>query len=255
MLRKPLYALAGAALIVLSAAAPASRAATVTYEIDSFDLNSALGFANGTINGGSASQQAGSVSPIAVSGTIVADRVGNTIQFLSGGVAIVANQNGNFAPGFEGDALETDPANFGLQGGGALVAVRDLRFHPLSSGPITINGSNQFAGSAYDIVFDDGGIDYAVGLTPIFGRHDLTSFQFGSVPNGSPGNASVAQGANGETITLPVRITIPFSVSQGGDSTITLNGTLIATAVPEPATAALLLAPLAGLTLRRRRRA
>jgi hypothetical protein len=257
MLRTPLTAaLAGAALLsFLSIASPAARGATVTYNIDSFDLNSSLGFTSGNFSGSNATQQNGSVSPIAISGTIVADRVGNTIQFLpgGGGVAIVANQSGNFSPGPGGFPLTTGPANFGLQGGGIGVAIRDLRFHPVSpAGPHTINASNQFAASATDIAFDDGAIDYLINLSQ-FGSHDIASI-IGSVGNGAPGNASVTQSGGVETLLLPVRITLPFSLNTTGDSTVTFNGVIRATAVPEPTTAALLLAPLAASTLGRRRR-
>lgn len=257
MLRTPLYALTGAVLLVLSIAAAPVRAATVTYTIDPVDLNSSLGFLSGNFAGGAASLQPNSVNTVSVSGTIVAERVGNTIEFLpdSGGVAIVAFQSGKFPPGTDGTPIDTAAANFALRStsNSTNVAVRDFRFFPVSSsGPSTINGAGNFSGSAYDINFDDGTIDYAVGLSAANGSHNLR-VEIG-VPNASSGNASVTQGGGKENLLLPIRITIPFFVLNDGDSTVTFNGILRASAdVPEPASATLLLAPLAILTLRRRK--
>lgn len=258
MRRTPLSALAGAVLF-LSITAPLARAATVAYTIDPVDLNSSLGFTSGNFAGSAASIQPNSVNTVSVSGTIVAERVGNTIEFLPNGsdVAIVATQSGNFPPGTDGFPLDTAPANLALRatGNGTNLAVRDLRFFPVSpSGPHTINASNNFSGSAYEIGFDDGSIDYAVGNSAVFGSHSLR-VEVGNLPNGSPGNASVTKNGSTETLVLPVRITIPFSVLNNGDSTLTLNGILRATAeVPEPAGIAVgLLAPLA--LLRRRGKA
>jgi MYXO-CTERM domain-containing protein len=232
------------------AALPASAVA-VEYTIDSAE--SGLG-----VTGNLAGELITYRSPVnflSLSGTLQADRTGNTVTF-SGGSAIAALQSGNYTPGIDGDFMApAAKANFAIAAGAVEAAVRDLYIYPFSPSAATIAGNGKLALDAFEIAIEQGGVDF---LRPDFqgARADLATTNPGQFRvNLSTQQASITQAGGIETLVLPFKFDVFFSVYTTGDSQLTFTGELTATTAetPEPGTL-LAFAPLAVAGLARRRR-
>ena len=248
--------LSAATLVAGSLLPSVASAETVTYTID--PLQSALTLL-GNLTGNSASQQGTGSLTTSFSGSIVADRTGNTIPFPSaGGSSINAANSGNWQPdddGFSG----TDPANYGRTAPGpfsttAFEAIRGLVIDVMDDtsgvGSI-ISGSNTFPSTSFFIHLDDGESDTIFGLG---GSPDLSLANKQAGNSNGNGASSVSTTGGIETLTLKFSTgPIGYNVSSPGDSTLVFVGTIVGTrVVPEPATVALLGG--AGLALFARRR-
>src|SRR5688572_19099206 len=208
----------------------ASPAAAVIVDYTITQASSSL-TAGGSLAGSTASAQSTGSNVTSYTGTIRAERIGNTIQFLDGS-SINADNKGNFQPA-SGGTPGSAAAKYGLQSstqfGTARAAVRDLRFD-LASSPLTIGAGNVIPNN-WTTNVDDGVIDFNTGLQ--FGDVDL----FGRSSSNTSGNpSSVVAGAGGqETLRLQFNIDFPYSALTSNDSNLNLVGTIIAVGVvPEP---------------------
>jgi hypothetical protein len=231
---------------------PRAGAVPVEYIIDSSPGMSGLGV-TGNLAGSTIVQRSGTVGFIPLSGTLEADRTGNTITF-TGGQATAANQSGNYPPGVEGDPFSTAKANFAFFTAAVDAAVRELALHPVSLNPTTIGAQGKLPTDSFEIAIDGGGVDY---LRNDFqgGRADITTLN----PNQFRSNLSnlqptVTQTGNTEYVVLPFKFSVFFSVFTTNDSELTFTGEIDASReiVPEPA--GLVLVPLLVTGLGRRRR-
>jgi hypothetical protein len=229
--------------VVIGVWIPVAQGQLVTYTIN--PAQSSLG-AGGDLAGSNTSPQTAGSNSTSFFGTILAERIGNTIRFLDGSDIRANNQATNQQPA-SGGTPGSAPANYGLQSttqfGTARAAVRDLRLD-LSSNAINIVGIN--FPNDFTTHIDDGVIDFNTGLQ--FGDADL----FGRFSGNSAVTQSTAtlDGVN-ETLRLQFNIDFPYSALTTNDSNLNLVGTIIATGViPEPA--ALSLVGVSLLMLRRR---
>jgi hypothetical protein len=241
---------AGLAALVLSSAA-AVEAAPVTYTI--IGSESGLGV-TGTVAGEGISGNI-TYTP-GMTGQITGDRSASTVTF-SGGSTTAANK-GSYLPG-PGAAADpfnnkTAPANFGFSTGSVQAAIRDLKFHLVSTGPTTVDGSGHIPTDSFEIAIDSG--------TYAFLRNDQqgddTDFSSPRVSdfkiNQSLVKPAFSSDASGEHITVPFRFDIVTTTYTTNDTTLTFNGSFDATgpAVPEPT--GLFAVAGAGVFLARRRR-
>lgn len=249
MIRSIIASLTLSGLSVLCAALPASAVA-VEYTIDAGE--SGLG-----VTGNLAGELITYRSPInflSLSGALQADRTGNTVTF-TGGSAIAALQSGNWTPGIDGDFMSTAKANFAISTSAVEAAIRDLRIFPSSPSAATIAGNNKLPLDAFEIAIEDGGVDYLrndfQGARANLATTNPNQFRV----NLSTQQATITQSGGVETLVLPFKFDVLFSVYTSGDSQLTFTGELTATtaATPEPGTL-LAAAPLALATLARRRR-
>jgi hypothetical protein len=237
-------------LILLTAAAFA-RAEEVTYTIDPTQSSLSIG---GTLTNNSPSPQATGSTATTYSGTIKANRVANTIEFINGSV-IDAIIKGNYQP--RADATPgSQPADYGRQAPNqffttTLESFRDLFLDLSSDAPITIT-SGSFPSGDFAITIDSGESDFSYGTG--FGEVDLSGK---GTANGASTPSTIEVVDQTEKITL--RITtgpISYNVINSFDSTLTFSGTLVATRdltpIPEPSSTALALLAAAALFRRHR---
>jgi hypothetical protein len=186
-------------------------------------------------------------------GTVTANRdfSADTVEFTGGTVS--ANNSGSYQPPFAAPA----PGNYGTLIDYAptpsvtLGAVRNFAFSP-SSG--TITGASSFNASLLSALITSGQLDFeslfsgvpipgTLGSTGISGNFVLTT-----------GTATITQSPGLETLTIPIHTTLTVTIDNPNDLVMQLDGVLVATtAVPEPASLALLSATVVPLLLRRRR--
>jgi hypothetical protein len=223
---------AGAAALLLSSAA-AVQAAPVTYTI--VGSESGLGV-TGTIANEAIS---GSITYTpGMTGQLTGQRSGNSVTF-SGGSTTAANK-GSYLPG-PGAAADpfnnkAAPANFGFSTSSVQAAIRDLKFHLVSTGPTTVDATGHIPTDSFEIAIDSG--------TYAFLRNDFqgddTDFSGTSVSsfkiNESTIKPSFSSDASGEYLTVPFKFTIVTTTYTTGDTLLTFNGSFDATgpAVPEP---------------------
>lgn len=244
----------GLAALALSTAASV-HAAQVTYTIDA--ANSGLG-----VTGNAAGETiSGNITFIGMSNSIVADRTGNTITFLSGASGIV-NNRGKFLPGAGGDPFEQSAqANFAFSTSGVQAAIRDFRFHVSSpSGATTIPANGKLPTDSFEVAIDSGSYDFSRADNQ-FGGNDLSinnpSFYLFNASSIQP---SVVVSGGVETLTVPFKFSVITSTYTSNDTTLTFNGSMIGTRpadapVPEPTGLALVGLGATGLLARRRRNA
>ena len=189
---------------------------------------------SGTVPGGSLQEQGPGSLVTTYSGTIDADYTGSTIQFNS--AAADAAINGTWQP-LPGGGAGSAPADYGATQSTFSVfgAGRNIVFN-ITSGVIAVSSGN-FDASQLTISATTGDLDYrysggsgSTDLSGLFGSNAATA-----------GNISIVGGT--ATLTVPVQITQMLSLNSTNDTTITLAGTIVATAVvPEGSISALLIA-------------
>jgi hypothetical protein len=256
-----------------------ASAATVNYTINPAQSSLTV---TGTMKLGSPAAEpisaydsgSGPMNITSYTGTIKADRVGSTIQFLSGSsidanlapTTVFPNINGQ-ATDFDADGDysvkakmpdQTNPIHVADTTTGYL-SFFNLIFGATSSA-LTI-AANTFPANSMSFQHSTGSLAYVrfgdvFENVYLFGTQSLIGTPTTNLPAGS---ASIVEAAGIETITIPVNLsysfTFPGNPNMPGDFFLnyTLSGTLVASApVPEPASAATLLA-LLSTTLRRRR--
>jgi hypothetical protein len=180
-------------------------------------------------------QTAGSTTT-SYGGTIMADLVGNTIQFVNGSNIDANLQPTNQSPRANGD-IGTAAADYGFTAsipviGTAQGALRNFVLGANSS-PLTVT-ANTFTPNI-NFIDSSGDLDFRSPVT--FGRSGLSS---------SSGNGAITGGmlqtvGSTQTLTIPVDVTFTSSTATTNDTSLHFLGTLVATRlVPEPAAASLL---------------
>lgn len=211
-----------AAILFLLGCILAPQTKAFVFVIDSSSSSLSL---SGSVAGFALQQQgAGSLSTT-YSGTIDADFDLSSIQFNS--AIATAAISGNWQP-LPGGGSGAAPANYGGQAslgglGTAFGAGRNFVFD-ITSGVIPLSGAS-FDTSQLTISPTTGALDYSspfgggsTNLSGLFGMNQVTM-----------GNISVAGGI--ATLTIPVQITQTLTLVSSGDTTITLAGNIVATAV------------------------
>ena len=219
----------------------------------------------GELTGNTASQQGSGSLTTSYSGTIVADRTGNTILFPSnGGSAINANNSGNWTPDDDGSNA-TDPANYGRTAPWepsptvtTFEAIRGLQIDLWDDNfgvPSTISPTGTFNSTSFFLHLDGGESDNLIGSSG--GSADLSLVNKETGNSNSNGLSSVSTNGTTETLTLKFSTGgIGYTVSTPGDSSMFLTGTIVATRtiIPEPGTLGMVAFGGAALLARRRRR-
>jgi len=242
------------------AASEFAAAAQVSYTID--PLQSTLTLLGNLSNSTAQQQGAGSLST-SFSGSVVADRTGNTILFpANGGSAINALNSGSWRPddnGFD----DTDLANYGRQAPWEISpnitvfeAIRGLVIDLWDDNfgvPATIAANGTFNSNSFFLHLDDGASDLLIGNSPGIVSH-VNKETSNSNNNGL---SSVTLDGTTEKLTLKFSTGgIGYSISTPGDSSFSFTGTIVATrtVIPEPGAGGLLAIGGAALLGRRRRR-
>jgi hypothetical protein len=186
---------------------------------------------SGSVAGFSLQQQGPGSLVTTYSGTIDAAFDASTIQFNS--AAADATINGSWQP-LPGGSTGSAPADYGAQAsfgaaGTAFGAGRNLVLD-ITSGVITLSGTS-FDASQLTISATTGQLDFN---SPFASGSEDLSGAFGS-NQATAGDLSVV--GQIATLTIPVLITQTLTLVQPGDTTITLTGNIVATAViPEGST-------------------
>ena len=187
---------------------------------------------SGSVAGNPASQQPPAGFSTSYSGTIDATLSGMSIQFNS--ASAVAAISGNYSP-LVGGGAGTAPGDYGgmFTVSGIFpgtFAIRGLEAS-LSSGPLSLTGG-AFDASQLLFLATTGSVDYRVAALAMMGTLSVAG---NSAMNG-PGMGSIAIVGGVNTLTIPIDVTILFTVVTTNDTMFRLRGNLVATAVPEPAT-------------------
>jgi hypothetical protein len=238
-----------ATLLFTLGAAGAAQAAIVEFQVDPSRSVLTLGAAG--VAGETGYAQEGGTSAN-YSGTIQADIVGNTIDFITGDYAVVAgNSSGNLQPG-------NAPANYAIftVDNFYQAALRNFRFDfkKWTGDPYVIAGDGTLIDPDFGNEPTSPNLLGAATIVNSFGveEKDTEFNNFARPPGTDP--AKLTQNNGVFTLEIPVRTAITWSVFGAGDSQFELVGTIVATTIPEPTTLTLL-ALGAGLILARRRRA
>ncbi len=196
-------------------------------------------------------------------GIVFADITPTSIQFLPS-TSLVAGISGNWQPGDDYSNYTPDdpgsyptdfaPANYGsvtdltgVNGTTSKSAVRDLKISLSDDTPKSLAGGVfEEAGTLTD--FTAGTIFYESGAAPPI-TDMVLDLSPGSLANAGTGMLSGS--GYGAVLTIPVSFSVTYDVSVLHITT-TYSGTIVATAVPEPATGVLLL--IAGSLVGCRRR-
>jgi hypothetical protein len=202
------------------------------------------------------------------SGSLYADITPTTIQLLAPS-SLVAGISGNWKPGtdysnYPGDANDpngypntAEPANYGvmtnfipLNGRISLSAIRDLEISLVDSVPKALAGGGfPEAGTLTD--FTSGTIYYNSGAAPPI--TDMANTLFPGPLADFTGNGTLATIGTTQTLAIPLQFTVDYNIAVLSLST-TYTGMIVATAIPEPATALLLTAAFGALVVVRRSR-
>jgi hypothetical protein len=113
-------------------------------------------------------------------------------------------------------------------------AIRGL-IASLSSAPLSLTGGN-FDASQLLFLATAGNVDYRVAALAMMGTLSVAG---NSAMNG-PGTGSITNVGGVQTLTIPIDVTIFFTVVNPNDTMFRLQGNIVATAIPEPATYMLL---------------
>ena len=215
------------ACLVAAAAAP-NDASAATFTLDPALSTLRMG---GNVGPAPFTPQGLATDVTSFTGTIIADVSGGTITFPGGGAIDAQAQPTPQRPAPGGNSASAAAADYGLQAVGlfADLAIREL-VADLTGGPAPLTGDT-FSAGGLTLRTTGGTIDV---YSPYFGA--------GSDPLGNTSGAnadlpaSLTTAGDVQTLTIPVNVTMPFTLNTPNDSSITLTGTLVGTAaVPEPA--------------------
>ncbi len=187
---------------------------------------------SGVLAGSTATPQPPSGFLTSYSGTIDATVLANSVQF-NGAQAVAAN-SGNYSP-MAGGGAGTAPGNYGgmFTAGGFFPGTFALRglMASLSSGAISLTGGS-FDASQLMFSVLAGSADYRVAALAMMGTASLV----GDTGQNGMGNGTISIVNGVQTLTIPIDVTIIFTAVNANDSMFRLQGLIVATAVPEPAT-------------------
>lgn len=232
----------GSFLITVSsllALAGISSAAIVTYTVDPTRSSLTLASAYG---GQPATEQLPGSLVDSYNGTITGDLTGGTLT-LSGGSAIMAMLHTAAGAGFTPTPGSGGVDNYGgqIQAFAAFIAYRSIGFD-LPSGSL-INGSP----FADPFVLISGHADYSAG-PPVSPPTGTVAFIGATAPNASALNATITTSGSIETLTIPISISYPGTLSAA------FTGQIVAFRnIPEPTSLVLGAMGLTAGLLRRRR--
>lgn len=207
MSTQSLFTFATAAAASLAVGVTAVEGAAVTYTLvpGQSTLNLS-GFYSGSPFG---SQTTGSLSTT-YSGTIAADRTGSEITFSGGSVVDAADKATRQAPGREGDAGDTDFANYGITFSGNFSsyvgAARDFILD-LNSASLPVSGGGTFAANTIDYTADSGVLQTELNGG---GNFDSESFVGNVGNNQASSNGTLTTAGGVETLTLPGQHVFPL---------------------------------------------
>jgi hypothetical protein len=206
---------------------------------DTFVINPAQSILTltATVAGAVASQQPPAGFTTSYAGTINATVGGGTIQFNSANAD--ANVSGVYSP-LPGGLAGTAPGDYGgmFTAGGIFpgtFAIRDL-IASLSSAALSLTGGTNFDAGQLLFTATGGSADYRVAALAMMGSIAMA----GQSATNGPATGSIAIVAGVPTITIPIDVTILLTAINPNDSMVRLRGNIVATAVPEPTTWALL---------------
>jgi SdrD B-like domain len=170
-------------------------------------------------------QAAGSLTT-SFSGTIGANVSTGSIQFTGNSTITAAlNADKTLLPG-------SSPADFGGAAstpfGTADVAIRNAVAN-LTSAAITVAANGSFPSTGETIAMSKGEVDY---LAPFVGTGSKTLVGLSSKNTGAASTLITSAGV--ETLTIPVKIVLTYTLLSTNDSTLTLSGKLVATAKVAP---------------------
>jgi hypothetical protein len=178
--------------------------------------------ASGSAAGFALSQQVSGSLNDAYSGTISANVTATTIQFTTPSAAAAKlNPNQHLNPG-------NTTANYGGQAstilGPALVAVRNL-IGSITSAALILGSGGTFTSSGEHFAITSGKADY----TSPLGNGSQTLVGLNSA-NQAAAKSSLVVSGGVATLTIPVNITLNYTLLSANDSHFTLTGKLVATA-------------------------
>ena len=214
--------------LVVAALTCLAQGDTVQFEIDPVRTQVTL---SGTAAGLAVREQGVGSLTTGFEGYVRAELDGSTIRFLGGSI-IDALTNGNWSPlamGAEG----VEPGDFGALASGGFIsgtaALRDVVLD-LVSDPVEIQPDNTFNADDLLFVFPEGtpsAFDYRVSVffTTDAGRNPLVGYATNRVAN----VGSVTTEAGVQTLTIPIEASIVFELLNPDDSTLTIQGQLVAT--------------------------
>ena len=201
-----------------------SLAAPVTFTLDPTQSSIT---ASGNAAGNTFQEQGPGSLTARYEGTIKADLGSSTIQFLRGS-AIDALVSGNWQPR-SGGAAGTEPADYGAQASSFLGTVRGAFRNILldvSSQVINVNPNGTFDSSSMTFIFptnSNARFDYNAGFAS--GSRPFA----GESTNRTTTTATLTTTGDSQRLVIPVRATFFFRTLADGDSTLNLDGQLVAT--------------------------
>lgn len=198
-------------------------AAPVQFTIDPAQTQITL---SGSVAGSTLKEQGPGSLTTTISGTMLADVTGTSIQF-TGGSSLIAKTNGVWQPG-PGGASGSAPADYGAQAstflGTIKGALRDLVLD-MTSGSLPIN-NGQFDASGLIFGFKTNGtaaFDYDAGF---LGRDsiELSGLSTNKIVNG----ATLSGASGSQKLVIQVDTEFKFSAISDNDSAVHLTGQLVA---------------------------
>lgn len=264
--------LAGCIAAACVAVAFAPNASAATYAIDSSLSKITIGGSVkatgvptvGSVNFSKLTAQTGSNSPndstsniLTLQGTLDATNTGSALNFNGGNITAIDHPL--LAPNVGGTAhTPFAPGAVGLRGTATVLfvvqltlqaALRDLALSVNGTAPLT---GNNFALAGMNLGIDQATLEYYVSSSALNQGGTTT------VTNESAAFPTANGTLVGNTITIPVNISLPIQEGEAPDivvtSTLTFSGNIVAVLVPEPGTIAMLGVGVVGLAVVGRRK-
>jgi hypothetical protein len=203
------------------------RAQAQVFNVDT-NRSSVTISGNVAVAGGTIMTQGPGSLTAAIGGTIQVALAGNTIQF-TGQSKILAETNGSWQPKADGTA-GAEPADFGGQANlgiaSGVAALRDIQLDAISP-PINIV-SGQFDSTNLTFLFPSNSLSTLAynfsGLISTHGSDVLSGYATNKVTS----LASLATVGNQQVLTIPVDATFLLKLVSPNDTTIRLQGQLVA---------------------------
>ncbi|HVV71194.1 MAG TPA: hypothetical protein VHI52_06800 [Verrucomicrobiae bacterium] len=230
---RAVYGLAGmVGLVLVSVLAGPRPAAAQVFTIDTNQSSITI---SGTVLGNTFTNQGPGSLTARIGGSLQAVTTGSTITF-TGQSVIQAFNSGSWQPNADG-TTGSQPANYGALAvtllGTGVAALRDVLLDVTSPAISLSNG--QFDSSSLTFLFPSNATTaFAYNISGSFvsthGAEPMTGYATNKVTK--LGSLTSAGGA--ETITIPVNATFLLSLVSANDTSITLQGQLVAVSAAEP---------------------